>query len=46
MMKEAVDGKIYETQARSKMKACTTGFISHFDYRVGEKVKVLIIKED
>lgn len=46
MMKEAVDGKIYETQARSKMKACTTGYISHFDYRVGEKVKVLIIKED
>ncbi len=46
MMKNAVDGKIYETQARSKRKATTTGFVSGFDYKIGEKVKLIIIKED
>lgn len=46
MMKDAVDGKIYETQARSKLKATTTGKISGLKYRVGDEVKIIIIKED
>jgi hypothetical protein len=46
MMKDAVDGKIYETQARSKLKATTTGKISGLKYRVGDEVKMIIIKED
>ncbi len=45
MMKGAIDGKIYETQARSKRKATTTGFVSHLDYKVGDKVKIIIAKE-
>lgn len=46
MMAKAIDGKIYETQARSKLKAVTTGNLSRLDYKVGDKVKVIIIKED
>lgn len=46
MMAKAVDGKIYETQARSKLKAATIGKISGFDYRVGDKVKVIIFKDE
>ena len=46
MMKDAVDGKIYETQARSKLKATTTGKISGLKYRVGDEVKIIIIKEE
>ena len=46
MLAQTVEGKIYETQARSKRKATTTGYISHLDYNVGDKVKLIIIKED
>ena len=46
MMKTAVDGKIYETQARSKLKAATIDKISRLKYRVGDKVKLIILKED
>ena len=46
MMSKAVDGKIYETQARSKLKAATTGKLSRLDYKVGDKVRVIVIKED
>ena len=46
LMANAVDGKIYETQARSKLKAATTGKLSPLDYNVGDKVKVVVIKED
>lgn len=45
MMKDAVDGKIYETQARSKLKATTTGKISRLKFRVGDKIKLIILKE-
>ena len=46
MMAKAIDGKIYETQARSKLKAVTTGNLSRLDYKVDDKVKVIVIKED
>ena len=46
VMKTVVDGKIYETQARSKLKAATIGKISNLKYRVGDKVKLIILKED
>jgi len=46
MMKDAIDGKIYETQARSKLKAVTTGNISRLDYKVGDKIKAIVIKKD
>lgn len=46
LMKDAVEGKIYETQVRSKLKATTIGRISPLDYEVGDKVKLIIIKED
>ena len=46
MIKDAVDGKIYETQARSKLKAATIGKISCLKYRVGDKVKLIILKEE
>lgn len=46
MMAKAIGGKIYETQARSKLKAVTTGNLSRLDYKVGDKVKVIVIKED
>ena len=46
MIKDAVDGKIYETQARSKLKAATIGKISGLKYRVGDKVKLIILKEE
>lgn len=46
MMAKAVDGKIYETQARSKLKAATTGKISSLDYKVGDTVKIIVIKKD
>jgi hypothetical protein len=46
MMAKAIDGKIHETQARSKLKAVTTGNLSRLDYKVDDKVKVIVIKED
>ena len=46
LIKDAVDGKIYETQTRSRLKATTIGYISHLNYEVGDKVKLIIIKED
>ena len=46
MMKTAVNGKIYDTQTRSKLKAATIGKISRLKYRVGDKVKLIILKED